>query len=67
MRESRYRTSFSRTKFFLDWEDIFDLSSRNIFWAVEEQVVSERNADAGDLQRLTFGQVILDLELSIVG
>jgi hypothetical protein len=34
MRESRYRTSFSRTKFFLDCDEIFALSSRRTFWAV---------------------------------
>jgi hypothetical protein len=33
IRESRYLTSFSNTKFFFDCEEIFDLRSRNIFWA----------------------------------
>jgi hypothetical protein len=33
IRESRYRTSFSRTKFFLDCEDILDFRSRSIFCA----------------------------------
>jgi hypothetical protein len=31
--ESRYRTSFSRTKFFFDCEEIFDFSSRSTFCA----------------------------------
>lgn len=34
IRESRYLTSFSKTKFFFDCEEIFDLRSRSIFWAV---------------------------------
>lgn len=38
IRESRYRTSFSRTKFFLDCEEILDLSSLRIFWAVQSIV-----------------------------
>jgi hypothetical protein len=33
MRESRYRTSRSRTKFFLDWADILPFKSRSRFWA----------------------------------
>lgn len=36
MRESRYRTSFSKTKFFLDWDEILALSSRRTFCAAEE-------------------------------
>jgi hypothetical protein len=36
MRESRYRTSRSSTKFFLDWADIFPLRSRRRFCAVWE-------------------------------
>jgi len=31
--ESKYLTSFSSTKFFFDWEDIFDFRSRKIFCA----------------------------------
>lgn len=38
MRESRYRTSFSSTKFFLDCDDIFDLSSRSVFCTVGSSV-----------------------------
>ena len=38
IRESRYRTSFSSTKFFFDCDDIFALSSRNVFWAVKGAV-----------------------------
>lgn len=34
MRESRYRTSFSSTKFFLDWDEILAFNSRSSFWAV---------------------------------
>lgn len=33
IRESRYRTSFSRTKFFFDCEDIRLFRSRRAFWA----------------------------------
>lgn len=40
IRESRYRTSFSRTKFFLDCEEILDLRSRRIFWAASRLHVS---------------------------
>ena len=32
--ESRYLTSFSSTKFFFDCDEIFDLRSRRIFWAM---------------------------------
>jgi hypothetical protein len=38
MRESRYRTSFSRTKFFLDCDEMRDLSSRSVFWAARQSV-----------------------------
>jgi len=34
MRESKYRTSFSSTKFFFDCDEILDLRSRNVFWTV---------------------------------
>ena len=34
IRESRYRTSRSRTKFFLDWAEILPFKSRSRFWAV---------------------------------
>lgn len=37
IRESRYRTSFSSTKFFFDCDDIFVLRSRRTFWAVRCQ------------------------------
>lgn len=37
MRESRYRTSFSNTKFFFDCDEIFDLSSRKCFCAIGGQ------------------------------
>jgi hypothetical protein len=35
IRESRYRTSFSSTKFFFDCDDIFAFSSRSVFWAIK--------------------------------
>jgi hypothetical protein len=35
IRESRYLTSFSKTKFFLDCEEIFDFRSRSTFWAIQ--------------------------------
>lgn len=35
IRESRYLTSFSNTKFFFDCDEIFDLRSRRIFWAAD--------------------------------
>lgn len=41
MRESRYRTSLSSTKFFLDCEDILDLSSRSVLCAIT--LVSRRS------------------------
>ena len=34
--ESRYLTSFSNTKFFFDCDEIFDLRSRRIFWALAQ-------------------------------
>ena len=39
MRESRYLTSFSSTKFFFDCDEILDLRSRNVFWTEESKRV----------------------------
>lgn len=45
--ESKYRTSFSSTKFFFDCDEILDLRSRRIFWAVhqENQQLSHAQGD----------------------
>lgn len=40
IRESRYLTSFSNTKFFFDCEEIFALRSRRTFWAVGDRLAA---------------------------
>jgi len=63
IRESRYRTSFSSTKFFLDCDEIFDLSSRKCFWAMRKSV---HNYETQGTFRRTSRQVIRDFQVSVL-
>ena len=64
MRESRYLTSFSSTKFFLDCDEILDLRSRRIFCATGT-VSIHHHQRRGECR--TFGEVIFDLQVGLVG
>ena len=69
IRESRYRTSFSRTKFFLDCDEIFDLSSRKTFWAKrKEKKVGQNTLKTGGNEGSsgTFGKIVLDLQVPFI-
>lgn len=64
IRESRYRTSLSRTKFFFDCDEIFAFKSRNIFCAVQSSVNS---VDRGKcLPNRTSCQIIINLQIFLI-
>jgi hypothetical protein len=65
IRESKYRTSFSRTKFFFDCADIFVFRSRRIFCAVDCQYVTPLGRPPKNT-RITFCQVIFNFHVPIV-
>lgn len=63
IRESKYRTSFSRTKFFFDCDEIFDFKSLNVFCAV---LSSQYWYLSQPLWEPTSRQVILNLQIALV-
>lgn len=65
IRESRYRTSFSNTKFFFDCDDIFAFSSRSVFWAVKG--VSINRARSGEDPVRTTREVVFNLQVLLLG
>lgn len=69
MRESRYRTSFSSTKFFLDCEEILDFSSRRIFWASGKSAVcygaevADRSVPLARSSSITRSESLADMDM----
>lgn len=61
IRESRYLTSFSNTKFFFDWEDILALSSRKAFCAAF--LVSSCIFICANKASRTTSEVVFNLQL----
>lgn len=66
IRESRYRTSFSRTKFFFDCDDIFAFRSRNAFCAAP-RISLGTHIDHVSLLRHTSCKIVLYLQIPLVG
>lgn len=60
--ESRYRTSFSSTKFFLDCDEILDLRSRSAFCALNMSAI----ATAQGIERHTAREVVFDFKFARV-
>jgi len=64
MRESRYRTSFSKTKFFFDCDEILAFSSRRTFCAAGLSVCRSHNMTIRSER--TASEVVLDFQFPLI-